>query len=233
MNDAVKFDVLNPYPGLRPFRVEEKHLFFGREEQVDRMLEKLEARRFLAVVGGSGSGKSSLVNCGLRPALHRGNMASAGSSWRMIQIRPGSDPFGAFAKALAEPDLLFSGHTSSVVSLQELVATTLRLGSLGLVDLIDQADLHPDTKVLVIVDQFEELFRFRSLVFGERTDHFSPGEDAVAFVHLLLEAVMQTAVPIYIVITMRSDFLGECAQFCGLPEAINDGQYLVPRLNRS
>src|SRR6188474_1589253 len=141
MNSAIKYDVRNPYPGLRPFRVEEKHLFFGREEQVDRMVEKLEARRFLAVVGGSGSGKSSLVNCGLRPALHRGNMASAGSNWKMIQIRPGSDPIGALAQALAEPDVLFRDHTSSVVSLQDLVATTLRLGGLGLVDAIDQADL--------------------------------------------------------------------------------------------
>ena len=57
----------NPYPGLRPFRSDEKHLFFGRERQVDRMVEKLAAHRFLAVVGGSGSGKSSLVNCGLAP----------------------------------------------------------------------------------------------------------------------------------------------------------------------
>lgn len=232
MNTAIKYDVRNPYPGLRPFRVEEKHLFFGREEQVDRMVEKLEARRFLAVVGGSGSGKSSLVNCGLRPALHRGNMASAGSNWKMIQIRPGSDPIGNLAQALAKPDVLFRDHTSSVVSLQELVITTLRLGSLGLVDAIDQADLPADTKVLVIVDQFEELFRFRALAKSERKDHFNSAEDAVTFVHLLLEAITQTAVPIYVVITMRSDFLGECAQFCGLPEAINESQYLVPRLSR-
>src|SRR6058998_635905 len=87
----------NPYPGLRPFRLDEKHLFFGREQQVDRMVGKLAARRFLAVVGGSGSGKSSLVNCGLRPALHRGLMAGAGSSWRIAQFRPGFDPIGSLA----------------------------------------------------------------------------------------------------------------------------------------
>ena len=59
----------NPFPGLRPFQVAEEHLFFGRETQVDAMVDKLGATRFLAVVGTSGSGKSSLVNCGLVPAL--------------------------------------------------------------------------------------------------------------------------------------------------------------------
>lgn len=69
----------NPFPGLRLFREDEEALFFGREPQVDAMVDKLAATRFLAVVGTSGSGKSSLVNCGLVPALHRGLMAGAGS----------------------------------------------------------------------------------------------------------------------------------------------------------
>ena len=85
----------NPFPGLRPFHDNEEHLFFGRESQIDTMVDKLAATRFLAVVGNSGSGKSSLVNCGLKPALSRGLMASAGTSWRMVQFRPGGDPIKA------------------------------------------------------------------------------------------------------------------------------------------
>src|SRR5262249_24403225 len=73
----------NPFPGLRPFTENEEHLFFGRENQVDAMVDKLAATHFLAVVGTSGSGKSSLVNCGLRPSLSRGLMARAGTSWRI------------------------------------------------------------------------------------------------------------------------------------------------------
>src|SRR5215469_17775403 len=88
----------NPFPGLRPFRETEEHLFFGRESQVDTMVDKLAKTRFLAVVGTSGSGKSSLVNCGLRPALHRGLMASAGIRWRMVQFRPGNNPLRAIAR---------------------------------------------------------------------------------------------------------------------------------------
>ena len=89
----------NPFPGLRPFQEDEEYLFFGRENQVDAMVDKLASTRFLAVVGTSGSGKSSLVNCGLRPALHGGLMARAGTAWRMAQFRPGSEPMRAMARA--------------------------------------------------------------------------------------------------------------------------------------
>ena len=84
----------NPFPACGRSEKDEEYLFFGRESQVDAMVNKLAATRFLAVVGTSGSGKSSLVNCGLRPALHRGLMARAGTAWRMAQFRPGSDPIG-------------------------------------------------------------------------------------------------------------------------------------------
>jgi len=227
--------VRNPYPGLRPFRTDEEHLFFGREQQVDRMIDKLAAHRFLAVVGTSGSGKSSLVNCGLRPALHRGHMARAGAAWRMAQLRPGSDPIGALAEALARPGVLYDAATLAEMATgslpaEKLIALTLRLGSLGLVDMVEQARLPEGTHLLLVADQFEELFRYRAAAPDD--GHHGPGEDATAFVQLLLEAAAQREVPIHVVLTMRSDFLGDCAQFRGLPEAINEGQYLVPRLTR-
>src|SRR5689334_10222440 len=91
---------LNPFPGLRPFRADEEHLSVAREPQIDAMVDKLADKHFLAVVGTSGSAKSSLVNCGLRPALRQGLMARAGTAWRMAQFRPGNDPIAAMARAL-------------------------------------------------------------------------------------------------------------------------------------
>ena len=95
-----------PYPGIRPFREDEEYLFFGRESQVDAMVDTLARGRFLAVIGSSGCGKSSLVNCGLRPALHRGLLTRAGSAWRMASCRPGGHPLRALAQALAAPGAL-------------------------------------------------------------------------------------------------------------------------------
>jgi len=222
----------NPFPGLRPFREDEEHLFFGRENQVDAMVNKLAATRFLAVVGNSGSGKSSLVNCGLRPALHGGLMAAAGTNWRMAQFRPGNNPIKALVNALAKDGVLFRDYPAKGLTLAEIIDTTLRMSKLGLIDIVEQAQLSADTNLLIVVDQFEELFRYRQLRVSHPENIYGISEDAVAFVNLLLEAKLQTTCPIYIVLTMRSDFLGDCAQFPGLAEIISTGQFLVPRMTR-
>ena len=224
----------NPFPGLRPFREDEKHLFFGRENQVDAMVDKLAETRFLAVVGTSGSGKSSLVNCGLRPALRQGRMAHAGTAWRMAQFRPGSDPIGALARALADDGVLFRQPPPGGLSLADIVECSLRMSKIGLIDIVEQAGLEPNVNLLVVVDQFEELFRYRQSApagDGPGPEH-GVGAEAVAFVNLLLETKERATSPIYILLTMRSDFLGDCTHFPGLAEAINAGQYLVPRMTR-
>src|ERR1019366_1426530 len=93
----------------------------------------------------------------------------------------------------------------------------------GVVEVLRETPLPEATSLLILVDQFEEIFRFHRLF---RT------EEANAFVSLLLESAAQREVPIYVVITMRSDYLGDCAAFQGLPEVLNQSQYLTPRLTR-
>ncbi len=232
MSIATAVAIGNPFPGLRAFREGEEYLFFGRESQVDNMVDKLARRRFLAVLGSSGSGKSSLVNCGLRPALHGGHMAKAGTRWHIAQFRPGADPVRAMAEALAQKGVLFSGFALGGLSMTELIEATLRMSNLGLVDIFEQAQLKPGSNLLIVVDQFEELFRYRKTGPAARGGNQERSQAAAAFVSLLLQARRQQDLPIYIVLTMRSDFLGDCAEFPGLPEAINGGQYLVPRMTR-
>ena len=193
------------------------------------MVDKLARTRFLAVLGSSGSGKSSLVNCGLRPALHRGLMGAAGSAWRIAQFRPGSAPLEAMAKALAKDSVLFPGFKLQGLTLDELIESTLRLSKLGLIDIYEQARLNDGANLLVVVDQFEELFRYRALATPQKADEYGMRQETTAFVNLLLEAAKQRTCPIYVVLTMRSDFLGDCAQFPALPEAINEGHYLTRR----
>ena len=220
--------ITNPFPGLRPFEADEYRLFFGREGQSDALISCLQRSRFLAVVGTSGSGKSSLVRAGLLPALRGGMMAGAGSGWRIAIMRPGSDPIGNLALALAQEEVLLeAGGGLPQAEVEAIIEASLRRGSLGLVEVARQARLAEPEKLLIVVDQFEELFRFRAARGSESTS-----DDAAAFVKLLLEASQQREFLIYVVPTMRSDFLGDCAQFQGLPEAINDGQYLIPRMTR-
>lgn len=220
--------VTNPFPGLRPFAEEESELFFGRDGQSDEVLTKLRRARFVAVVGTSGSGKSSLVRAGVLPALRSGHLTSAGSRWRVALFRPGNDPIGNLAEALSQSHVLGDGYGSDADARREIEAT-LRSSSLGLVKAVTQAQLAAHENLLLVADQFEELFRFRKNIKAER-----PEDEAAAFVKLLLEARLaarESGLPVYLILTMRSDYLGEAAQFRGLPEAINEGQYLIPRMN--
>jgi tetratricopeptide (TPR) repeat protein len=217
----------NPFPGLRPFGFDESHLFFGRDGQSEQLIVKLGRTRFLAVVGTSGSGKSSLVRAGLLPALLGGFMPSAGSGWRIAILRPGNDPIGNLARALSATDVFGSEIEENAAIQSAVTEATLRRGSLGLVNTVRQAVMPSNENLLVVVDQFEEVFRFGRIAEGEGYLN-----DSAAFVKLVLEASHQRDVPIYIVMTMRSDFLGDCAQFWDFPEAINESQYLIPRLTR-
>lgn len=213
----------HPYVGLRAFNRDESAIFFGREAHTDALLDALARQQFLAVVGLSGSGKSSLVKCGLIPALESGYLSGAGTHWCIADFRPGNDPFKHLAASLGE----------AFQTIAEPDDLTQRLRNGGAFSLHEYLAAHPlpkSGKLLLICDQFEELFRYSE-------QHASA--EAAAFVALLLAgsrahtlADGQTSNGIYLVLTMRSDFLGECAQFVGLAEAINQGLYLTPRLNR-
>jgi WD40 repeat protein len=209
----------NPFPGLRPFEEDEDDLFFGRDDQIDDLVGRLRRRRFIAVIGTSGSGKSSLVRAGLLPALHGGFMSGAGSRWRVVTMRPGSSPIANLALALDAAGLAGAPDTAAETRVG-LTRAGLDRGSRGLVDVLRDADLGKHDNVLIVVDQFEELFRFQQ---------DNPNE-AAAFVKLLSTASDSPDVLVYVLLTMRSDFLGDCAQFGELAQRINDGLFLVPRM---
>jgi hypothetical protein len=214
----------NPFPGLRPFEPEEDYLFFGRERQTDELLRKLRTTKFLSILGRSGSGKSSLVRSGLIPTLWGGGMTRAGSRWRVVIMRPGEDPLGNLAAALtARGALLDDGYDENLT--RAFFETTLRASRLGIVECIRQSRIAGDNNILVLVDQFEEIFRYK------RSRRVVGRDEAAAFVKLLLSA-RESEVPCYVAVTMRSDFIGDCMEFGQLPEVINDGLYLVPRMSR-
>lgn len=197
-----------PFPGLLPFQEEDAPFFFGRDRETAELLERLEQCRFVAVIGVSGSGKSSLVHAGLMPELR-----FADPPWRVIEIKPGGGPRRRLRAALAA---VVPGPAWS-----ELLGRS----SYGLVDGIGRAGLKPGEKLLIVVDQFEEIFSYRKLGHAE-------AEEADLFVQQLLRASGEPGVPVYVMLTMRTDYLGHCALFRNLAEALNEGTYLVPRLTR-
>lgn len=229
MSQAVDQKVItnNPFPGLRPFKIDESHLFFGREGQSDEVLLKLSKNRFVGVIGPSGSGKSSFIYCGVMPILYGGFLTDASPNWEVVVTRPGAGPIDNLAEALLKnnPEYLNADVEERKIK-RTIFSTLLRSSSLGLVEAIQQSKKNEDVNYLILVDQFEELFRFK--------DSLDPNSvnETLAFVNLLIEAVNYPDTPIYVAITMRSDFIGDCAQFPELTRKINDSHYLIPQLTR-
>ncbi len=226
-----------PYPGLRPYEQNETGIFFGREEHTDQLLEKLGQTRFLAIVGPSGCGKSSLARAGLLAGLRAGFLSEAGIHWRIAEMRPGNSPYPNLAQVLLDESIL--GKAYATYSTEEntdaaaSLSASLSRGPFSLHEILQNTPLPPDTHLLLLVDQFEEIFRY----YDRGKDNVN---EAAAFVSLLLTTAQRTRAPIqkqghiniYVVITMRDEYIRDCAKFQGLPEAINQGIFLPPRLTR-
>ncbi|OQW91551.1 MAG: hypothetical protein BWK78_04320 [Thiotrichaceae bacterium IS1] len=215
-----------PYPGLRPFKREESHIFFGRKDFITQLTKKLANHHFIAVIGDSGCGKSSLVRAGLLARL-RVVKVGGREHWLTATMRPGDKPFFYMASGLLrdtqEPEKLalreeYLSHyrvnpEKAISDLQASLETDLNKSYQKL-----EAVLPDNHNLFILVDQFEELFRR------------SPPEETEKFIQWLLASSYHAKSKIYVVITMRSDFWSDCATHEGLIAAINDGSFQIPHL---
>jgi formylglycine-generating enzyme required for sulfatase activity len=219
-----------PYPGLRPFEAEEWSIFFGRERMVDDVIDRLAANRLVLIHGASGAGKSSLVRAGVLPKLARQHRR-AGAPWQTCTMRPSGGPLWNLAKELAG----LEGTSENLERIGQIVAQFSRRGA-TLSTVIASLENFGGQRLCLLVDQFEELFRF---------EKETSREEAELFVDLLVRSDAEVAArgsedgapsgqasPVHVIVTMRSEYLGECARFSGLAETINRTQYLVPRMER-
>lgn len=220
---SVRAVSVNPFPGLRSFQDGEAHLFFGREKHIADVRSKLESKRFVAIVGTSGTGKSSLIRAGLLPSLAQESSAGGDPLWRLVTITPGNKPLIRLADAIAEA---FAPSDGARRELFERTLSLIEESPLGLVQTL-RALLPADQRLLILVDQFEEVFRFSDEAGRAGLEAYN------RFVRVIIDSVRQRDVPIYALLTLRSDFIGDCVDFEGLPEAINDGHYLVPKMNQT
>ena len=225
--ESITGGLFNPFPGLRPFTINESHLYFGREGQVDEILLKLSRHRSVTVIGHSGSGKSSLMHCGLVPVLYGGFMTHTSPHWHIIPVRPGRSPLTNLTQAIVNFQIENHWIEEADRKIQHaIISSVLRSGPDGLVEVAKYLQTVKKENVLFLIDQFEELFRYSDTEGEEFTN------DAKTYVSLVLYAVHQQKVPVYITINLRSDFLGDCSAFTGLTQMINTSNYLVPQMTR-
>jgi len=210
----------NPFPGIRSYEPDEDELFFGREHRIKELIEKLSETRFLAIVGSSGCGKSSLIKAGLIPALLKHKVRQSQDTWKLILTHPGSDPI----RNLAESILECFGHPVDPVQTEGIIRKLLASPD-SLPAVIRETAGNAQFSYFLVIDQFEELFRFRQNSPSENS-----GTEAALFVEMFLQATRQTDVQISVALSMRTDFIDDCTGYTRLNEAINRGYYLVPRM---
>ncbi|MCE6990066.1 NACHT domain-containing protein [Dyadobacter sp. CY323] len=207
----------NPFPGLRSYEYEDHALFFGRDAHIRELKNKLLDGRFLALIGSSGSGKSSLIKAGLIPSVEE---SEGGNRWKVVIFRPGSNPVRSFLtalrNALKNDDPSWEHRDSETIEKEIFQDPRVALALLTEIR---------EAKILLVIDQFEELFRY------ELAEDFSGKSRTTSFVQLLLTLINQRELPVHAVITMRSDYLDHCTEFNGLTEVINKGYYLLPKMN--
>lgn len=191
-----------PYPGMVPFSEADSSRFFGREREVSELIERLRLHPFVAVIGASGSGKSSLIFAGLVPALRKSHHFSGG--WQVRAMRPGDAPMERLKQMLSSGPLIGSGVFSRQAMLQSTQPVLMEAGSPSGADdsLFDPtraarellAACPGDKQLLLIIDQFEELFTLG----GENADAFQAALTALAQVDAC-----------YLILTVRADFYAD------------------------
>lgn len=221
-----------PYPGLRPFEESEALLFFGQDAQIDDLRTRLYEERFVAILGLSGCGKSSLLKAGLLADIRPKKVKGPRPRWLIGSMKPGADPLEMLTGVVAGIDREIAGQKLRLEETdgkrEPFDRSNFLADAFGLARFGRNAGIYEEQRILIVVDQFEELFRYQ-----REAPRSSEKDRAALFVRLLLEAVKDEASGISIIITMRSEFLGDCALFRGLAEQVNQATFLLPRMSRA
>jgi WD40 repeat protein/uncharacterized caspase-like protein/energy-coupling factor transporter ATP-binding protein EcfA2 len=193
-----------PYRGLRAFQAEDYQYFYGRESLTQQLINELAKKSFLAVVGASGSGKSSVVQAGLIAQLRQGKQLPGSEYWWIKVLRPGVHPLTALSQRLTDKK---DGENHLILE------GILYQGVEGFVYWIRN---RPEPMVVLVVDQFEELFTLAS------------SEDKRRFLELLLGAVQYAPDRFKLVITLRADFISSSLEVPSLAQLLQKSSVLVP-----
>jgi len=215
-------DRKNPFPGLRPYKVDEHEFYYSYGYRTSEVLSRLLTNKFVTLVGESGSGKASLVNCAIIPTLNEGFAGKGGEKWDCISFRPGTNPFKNLALALAHSRVFLEGGKIEP-GFTEQLEEMLRGSVQGLLNVFEKFSLKNEHNLFIHINDFEDVFAFKDLYENE--------EDTHLFINLILKFIRRSNYPVYVAMSLSSDFLSASSLYPGLPEVINDSQYMIPKMD--
>lgn len=217
----------NPFVGLRPYSTEEASIFHGREKEVENLLEIIQKNKLTAIVGPPGSGKTSLINAGLIPRLQNGFLGQAGDQWAICKFRPGIAPLENLCYSLVSNGALTADNKANTNDYKSFLETLRSYGKMGVVEIYKNSEIFNKKNLLIIIDQLEDIFRF-----SRYFDHEVEGDDDI-LLDIVSRSVQVKETSIYFLISVKSGYSGELAQYIRLQEIISKSQYAIQNLGVS
>lgn len=191
-----------PYMGLKAFSEQDAKYFYGQEVLTQRIIHQVNYKSFLAVIGASGSGKSSIVQAGLMAQLRQGKQIPSSETWCIKYLRTGENPLQELARIMADGE-------ETPLQTEGL----LHLGGEGFVHWLRR---RTEPMVVLVIDQFEEIFTLAA------------SSDRQVFLDILQEALEYAADRFKLIITLRADFISSCLELPWLSQKLQESHVLVP-----
>ena len=209
--------------GLLPYQEEDHPFFYGREKEVENLLQIIQKNKLITLTGVSGSGKTSLVNAGLIPRLKKGFLGQAGKEWSICKFRPGVNPVENMVAALTNSGVFKKDHRSNTEDFSNYKRIIEEDKNLSLSKIYLDSEIYNQRNLLIVVDQLEDIFVFDKIIKEENTGH-----------ELLLDIVSRTVrfreTSIYFLICLQTEYISELTNYASLQELFSKSQYAIQNI---
>ena len=218
-------NISNPFVGLQTYSRKNSADFFGREQEVENLLQILQKNKLLTLSGDAGSGKTSLINASLIPRLQNGFVGQAGKDWSIAYFRPSSNPLSNLAHSLTKNGVLNITSKPKTTDYKHYSKIIKEFEAVGLVEIYKQSEIYDKKNLLIIVDQLEDLFKFK--------EYFDPSnsQDDHKLMDLIYRSVSYKNMSIYFLLSIESNYLTKITSFKKLQEIVTPSQYTIQNLD--
>ena len=209
--------------GLVPYQEKNNSVFFGREKEVENLLQIIQKNKLITLTGPSGSGKTSLINAGLIPRLRKGFLGQSGKDWAICKFRPGVSPIDNMIGALTTSGVFnidLRSNTEDFLNYKKIIDQDQ---SLSLSKIYSNSEINEKKNLLIVVDQIEDLFLYSNINFEKE------GEDQL-LIDIISRTVRIKEISVYFSICLQTEHIPRLNKFSNIQELFNKSQYSIQNI---